>query len=75
MDRKVFRNTVIFIILVLLSGWIGVLVDSTLPEQPDGDSPGMGIWLVSPMLIAVVITIFSKTAGKISVSSLISKET
>lgn len=64
LDRKVLRNTVIFIILVLLSGWIGVLVDSILPEQPDDNSLGMGIWLVLPMLIAVVITIFSKGSWK-----------
>ncbi|AKB50924.1 CAAX amino terminal protease family [Methanosarcina barkeri str. Wiesmoor] len=60
MNKKVLRNTVVFIVLVILSGWIGFLVDSTLPEQPKGDSPGMGIWLVLPMLTAVAITIFSR---------------
>lgn len=60
MDTKVIRNTVVFIVLVILSGWIGVLVDSILTEQPKGDSLGMGIWLVSPMLAAIAITIFSK---------------
>lgn len=64
MDKKILRNTVVFIVLVILSGWIGVLVDSTLPEQPDGDSPGMGIWLVLPMLIAVAITVLSKGSWK-----------
>jgi hypothetical protein len=43
---------------------IGVLVDSTLPEQPKGDSLGMGIWLVLPMLTAIAITIFSKGSWK-----------
>ncbi len=64
MNKKVIRNTVAFIVLVVLSGWIGFLVDSTLPEQPKGDSPGMGIWLVLPMLTAVAITIFSKGSWK-----------
>ncbi len=43
MNKKIICNTVVFIVLVILSGWIGVLVDSTFPEQPNGDSPGMEI--------------------------------
>ena len=60
MNKKVIRNIVVFIVVVILSGWIGILVDSVLTEQPEGDSPGMGIWLVLPMLTAIAITIFSK---------------
>ncbi|WP_440955230.1 CPBP family glutamic-type intramembrane protease [Methanosarcina sp. Mfa9] len=60
MNNKVIRNTVVYIVVVILSGWIGVLVDSVLTEQPKGDSLGMGIWLVTPMLAAIAITIFSK---------------
>lgn len=60
MDNKIIRNVVVFIVVVILSGWIGVLVDSVLTEQPKGDSPGMGIWLVTPMLAAITITIFSR---------------
>lgn len=60
MNKKVIRNIIVFIVVVILSGWIGVLVDSFLTEQPEGDSPGMGIWLVLPMLTAIAITIFSK---------------
>jgi len=59
-NNKVIRNTVVYIVVVILSGWIGVLVDSVLTEQPEGDSLGMGIWLVTPMLAAIAITIFSK---------------
>jgi len=59
-NKKVIRNIVVFIVVVILSGWIGVLVDSVLTEQPEGDSLGMGIWLVLPMLTAIAITIFSK---------------
>jgi hypothetical protein len=64
MNKNVIRNIVGFIVLVILSGWIGVLVDSNFPEQPNGDSPGMGIWLILPMLTAVAITIFSKSGWK-----------
>ncbi len=59
-NNKVIRNTVVYIVVVILSGWIGVLVDSVLTGQPEGDSPGMGIWLVTPMLAAIAITLFSK---------------
>jgi hypothetical protein len=64
MNKKILRNTVVFIVLVILSGWIGILVDSVLPKQPNGDSLGMGIWLVLPMLTAIAITIFSKGSWK-----------
>lgn len=60
MNKKLFRNTVIFIVIVILSGWIGALVDSLLTEQSKGNSTGMGIWLVLPMLAAIAITIFSR---------------
>lgn len=60
MNKKLFRNTVIFIVIVILSGWIGALADSLLTEQSKGNSTGMGIWLVLPMLAAIAITIFSR---------------
>lgn len=62
MNKKLFRNTVIFIVIVILSGWIGALVDSLLTEQSKGNSTGMGIWLVLPMLAAIAITIFSRAS-------------
>ncbi|MGB9939005.1 type II CAAX prenyl endopeptidase Rce1 family protein [Methanosarcina sp.] len=64
MDKKVIRNILVFIVIVIGSGWIGVLVDSVLTDQPKGDSPGMGIWLVLPMLAAIAITIFSNGSWK-----------
>jgi hypothetical protein len=35
-------------------------VDSVLISQPEGDSLGMGIWLVLPLLTAFIIILFSK---------------
>lgn len=60
MDKKTIQNIVIFVLVVVFSGWIGVLVDSVLTDQPKGDTLGMGIWLVLPMLTAFAIIIFSK---------------
>jgi Co/Zn/Cd efflux system component len=41
-----------------------VLVDSVLIDQPEGDSLGMGIWLVLPLLTAIIIILFSKASWK-----------
>ena len=60
MTEKDIRNIWIFIFFVIISGWIGVLVDSVLVAQPEGDSLGMGIWLILPLLTALIIILFSK---------------
>jgi len=62
MNKKIIRNIILFTVVVITSGWIGVLVDSVLTDQPEGDSLGMGIWLALPMLTAFVIIIFSKVS-------------
>ncbi len=54
------RNLLYFIIITLISGWIGVLIDRILTEQPEGNSLGMGIWLVLPFLCGVVFRIKEK---------------
>lgn len=64
MNNKIIRNIVLFTVVVIISGWIGVLVDSILPAQPKGDSLGMGIWLVLPLLTAFLIILFSKLSWK-----------
>jgi hypothetical protein len=64
MNKNAIRNIVIFIFVVIMSGWIGILVDSVLTDQPPGDSLGMGIWLVLPMLTAIAITLLSKGKWK-----------
>ncbi|MDX9800872.1 MAG: CPBP family intramembrane glutamic endopeptidase [Spirochaetia bacterium] len=64
MSKKTSGNIAIFIFVVVISGWAGVIVDSLLPGQPKGESPGMGIWLVLPMLTAIAIILFSKISWK-----------
>jgi len=64
MNKKAIRNIGVFVFVVIISGWIGVLVDSFLTGQPKGDSLGMGIWLVLPLLTAFVIILLSKTSWK-----------
>jgi membrane protease YdiL (CAAX protease family) len=60
---NITRNEVfiaLFIVLALLSGWIGLLVDTVLPEQLDGQTLGMGIWLVLPFLNGIIIRTIRK---------------
>ncbi|QNO15866.1 CPBP family intramembrane metalloprotease [Alkalicella caledoniensis] len=51
---------VLFIMLALLSGWIGLLIDMVLPEQLEEQTLGMGIWLVLPFLCGIAIRAFRK---------------
>jgi hypothetical protein len=64
MNKKVVRNLGLFISIVIISGWLGVLVDSFFTEQPEGDSLGMGIWLVLPLLTALVVILISRLSWK-----------
>ncbi|MFB7156274.1 type II CAAX prenyl endopeptidase Rce1 family protein [Lysinibacillus sp. NPDC056232] len=56
---KTKRNLIIFIVVVLLCGWLGVFVDRFIPEQPKGDTLGMGIWLVFPLLTTILLRAFA----------------
>ncbi len=50
----------IFIFVVLISGWLGVLLDSMLTEQPKGNSLGMGLWLVLPFFTVLLLRFISR---------------
>lgn len=50
----------IFIIVTMLCGWIGVAINQILPEQPEGNSLGMLIWLVLPFITVIVLRICQK---------------
>lgn len=52
---KMKISVILFITVSLLSGWIGVAVDAILPDQPQGNSLGMGLWLVLPFLVGIIL--------------------
>jgi membrane protease YdiL (CAAX protease family) len=55
------RNSLIlFVLVVLASGWIGVLVDSKLPEQPEENSLGMGLWIILPIITMLVLRLMNR---------------
>lgn len=61
---KTIRNLSIFIVVALASGWIGLLIDQSLEPQPEGDSLGMGIWLVLPLLTTMLLRLFAGDGWK-----------
>ncbi len=63
-NRKEIRNLIIFNVIVILSGWLGILIDKIIPEQPEGDSLGMGIWLVLPLLAVIALRTFAGDGWK-----------
>ncbi|MHA7966946.1 CPBP family glutamic-type intramembrane protease [Paenibacillus sp. CAU 1782] len=64
MKAQSTRNLVVFAAVVIASGWIGVLVDSTLEGQQEGNTLGMGIWLVLPLLTVIVLRSFAGDGWK-----------
>ena len=60
LQHRVKRHILIFIVVALICGWVGVLIDSVLTDQPQGDSLGMLIWLVAPLLCALILNFKSK---------------
>jgi hypothetical protein len=63
-NKQVIRNLIIFTFIVILSGWLGMLIDKIIPEQPEGDSLGMGIWLVLPLLVVIALRTFAGDGWK-----------
>lgn len=59
MDKKTIRNIGIFIFVALASGWFGLLIDKFVAPQPNGDSLGMGVWLILPLLTTILLRLFA----------------
>jgi membrane protease YdiL (CAAX protease family) len=52
-DSKI--SLLIFCILTLVSGWLGYTLDQFLTDQQEGETLGMGLWLVLPLVVSLVI--------------------
>ncbi len=64
MDRKILRGIVVFVCIAVISGWLGVLLNWILVAPSEGESLGLTLWLVLPMLAALVIILVSKVGWK-----------
>ncbi|HDR4424142.1 TPA: CPBP family intramembrane metalloprotease [Bacillus cereus] len=58
--KHVKLHFIIFVLIVLASGWIGVFLDSLLTDQPEGNSLGMGLWLILPFFVSILLRVFSR---------------
>ncbi|SHM79711.1 CAAX protease self-immunity [Cyclobacterium lianum] len=61
---KTLRNLIIFGLIALSIGWIGVAVDRNLPDQEGEESLGMAIWLVTPLLVVAILRSFGGDSWK-----------
>jgi len=57
-NPKTRRNISIFIVIVIIGGWIGVVIDKYLPEQQSENTLGMGLWLIIPLLAVIIFRTF-----------------
>lgn len=64
MDKRTIRNVIVFILISLTSGWLGLLIDKNIGAHAEGDSPGMGIWLVLPLLTTLILRLFAGDGWK-----------
>ena len=55
----------IFIFVTITAGGYGYLLDQVLTEQPEGNSLGMGLWLVLPCLTGVILQILNRDLKQI----------
>lgn len=67
MNEKMKRRDKITlaIFVTITAGGYGYLVDQILTEQPEGNSLGMGLWLVLPYLTGVILRILNKDLKQI----------
>ena len=62
--NKNIRNIIIFAFVAFSCGWLGVLVDKFVESQPDGESLGMAIWLILPLLTVILLRFFAGDGWK-----------
>jgi hypothetical protein len=63
MDKST-RNVCIFILVSLTCGWFGLFVDKLINSPPNGETLGMGIWLVLPLLTTIFLRLFAGDGWK-----------
>jgi membrane protease YdiL (CAAX protease family) len=62
--NKTIRNISIFVFVSLSCGWFGLFFDKIIEPQPNGESLGMGIWLVLPLVTTLLLRIFAGDGWK-----------
>ena len=62
--NKNIRNIIIFAFVVFICGWLGILVDKFVEHQPEGESLGMAVWLILPLLTVILLRLFASDGWK-----------
>ena len=64
MNNKIIRNICIFIFVALTCGWVGVLIDKQAAPQPEGETLGILVWLILPLIAAILLRLFGGDGWK-----------
>lgn len=71
MNEKVSKREkitlAIFIFVTITAGIFGCLLDQVLTKQPEGNSLGMGLWLILPFFTCIVLQIINKDLNRIGI--------
>lgn len=67
MNKRSTITLAVFVFMTITAGIFGYLLDQILTEQPEGNSLGMGLWLVLPFLTGIVLQIINKDLKQIGV--------
>lgn len=57
----------VFIFAAIMAGIFGYLLDQVLTEQPEGNSLGMGLWLILPFFTGIVLQIINNDLNRIGI--------
>lgn len=52
--KKDIKQVIVFIVVMLTSGWIGVLINKLLSQEQSVDSLGSLLWILTPLVMVVV---------------------
>lgn len=67
MSKRDTITLMVFVIVTITAGGFGFVLDQILTEQPEGNSLGMGLWLVLPFLTGVVLRLVNRDMKQIGV--------
>ncbi len=62
--KQLRTRILLFIMIAVGCGWLGKVIDMILVDQPEGQSLGSLIWLVSPFIAAVLLAVVHKSGYK-----------
>ena len=62
-SKTTVRNLAIFTVLILASGWVGHGLDVLL-RSPASESPGMLLWIVTPLVVTLLLRAFGGDGWK-----------